>query len=178
MAAVRRHGTDVSIDQMAESAGVSKPVLYAEFGDKLGVVDAIARVTAGHVEATVVETLAESASFDLQASTGAIVGALVDLVEDEPQIYAFLVRSMRTGDRSFLDNALVRVVHEKAALLVHMAGAEIPADVLPVLTDGLFGFVFAAVESWIPHRGLSKARLVASLTSVIRAGLLEAASAH
>ena len=42
IAAIRRVGPDASVDEMAAEAGVCKPVLYAEFGDKYGIADAIA----------------------------------------------------------------------------------------------------------------------------------------
>ena len=44
MEALRTHGRDASLVEMASVAGVSKPVLYDEFGDKQGVADAIADV--------------------------------------------------------------------------------------------------------------------------------------
>lgn len=176
MDAVRRYGADASIDQMAEVAGVSKPVLYAEFGDKLGLVDAIALVLAERAEQTVITQLAADGSFDIEEAIGATVDALVTLTDDEPQLYAFLVRSVRTSDRGLLDNALVRVMHERASLLVGFIAPAIRPDELSILTDGVFGFVFAAVESWLRTRRPSKARLVGTLSAVIRAGLVEVAT--
>jgi len=176
MEAVRERGADVSIDEMAEVAGVSKPVLYAEFGDKLGVVDAIAVVLAEQVERTVVARLTAGGTFDIEGVIGAIVDALVTLIDDEPQLYAFLVRNIRMSDRGFLDNALVRVIHERASLIVGFVAPDVPRDELSILTDGVFGFVFGAVESWLTTRTPRKERLVRTLSSVIRAGLVEAAS--
>jgi AcrR family transcriptional regulator len=176
MAAIRLHGPDVSIDQMAEVAGVSKPVLYAEFGGKVGLVDAIAVVMAEQVEETVLARLTRAGSFDVDSAIGAIVDALVNLIDSEPQIYAFIVRSIRMGDRGLLDNALVRVIHERASLVIGLVATEIRSDELAILTDGVFGFVFGVVESWMQTRQPSKERLIATISSVIRAGLLEVAN--
>jgi AcrR family transcriptional regulator len=50
MDAVRAGGGDISVADIADSAEVSKPVLYAEFGDKNGIADAISVVLADIVE--------------------------------------------------------------------------------------------------------------------------------
>jgi AcrR family transcriptional regulator len=170
MDAIRSGGPDVSIDDLAAAAGVSKPVLYDEFGGKLGVADAIAVVLAEQVERDVLDELTRARTFDIEVAMGAIVGALVTLIDDEPQLYQFLVRSIRTSDRGFLDNALVRVIHERAALVMGLLGPSLHPDHLAVLTDGVFGFLFAAVESWQATRRLEKEELVRVLTGVIGGG--------
>ncbi len=178
MGAVRTYGPDVSIEDMADAAGVSKPVLYSEFGGKLGVVDAIALVLADGVERTVVASLAATGVVDADGVISAIVAALISLIEDEPQLYGFFVRSIRTSDRGFLDNALVRVIHERVALVVGYLAPELPKDELSILTDGVFGFVFAVVESWLPTKKPDRERLVRTISAIIRAGLMEAESVH
>lgn len=176
MDAVRRHGPDASIDQMAGAAGVSKPVLYAEFGDKFGVVDAMAVQLAAGVESTVVARLAAERTFGPDAAIEAVVEALIDLVDAEPQLYQYIVRNLRTSDRGLLDNALVRVIHDRAALIIGHLAAELRPEELRLLTDGVFGFVFAVIESWMATREFDKPRLVATITAVIQASLKEVAT--
>ena len=170
MAAIRARGAEVSIDDLAAAAGVSKPVLYDEFGGKLGVADAIAVVLAEQVERAVIADLAKAQTLDMSLAVQAVVDALVTLIVDEPQLYAFLVRSIRTSDRGFLDNALVRVIHERASLVMGLLAPGVPDAHLAVLTDGVFGFLFAAVESWQATRTLEKDELVRVLTGVISGG--------
>lgn len=174
--AVRRYGPDVTLDQMAELAEVSKPVLYAEFGDKNGVVDAMAVVLAGRIEETVVAKLAAARRFDVDFTIGAIIEALIDLIDNEPRLYAYIVRSLRMRDRGLLDNALVRVIHERAAFIIGHLAADLGPDELDMLADGVFGFVLGVVESWVSTRRPSKERLVAATTAAIRAGLEEVVS--
>ena len=50
MAAIRLHGSSVSVENIAAHAGVSKPVIYAEFGDKAGIADALALERAQQME--------------------------------------------------------------------------------------------------------------------------------
>ena len=173
MAAVRRHGPEASIDQMAEAAGVSKPVIYSEFGDKNGLVDAMAVVLAEGIEATVIERVTAAGTFEPDRIIGAIIEALINLIDAEPDLYAYIVRSLRMRDRGLLDNALVRVIHDRATVIVGRLADELGDGELEILTDGVFGFVFGVVESWVATRRPEKDQLVETMTAVIRAGLAE-----
>lgn len=115
MKAIRRHGPEASIDDIAADAGVSKPVLYGHFGDKLGLADAISVELAERATAITAAALADDERVDLRVAVVAIVEALVGLVEDEPALYGFLVRTIRSGERGFFDNALVEVIHDAPA---------------------------------------------------------------
>lgn len=170
MEAIRRQGPDLSIDDLAAAAGVSKPVLYDEFGGKLGIADAVAVVLAEQVEQQVLGALLGGGGFDIQIAVRAVVDGLVTLIDGEPELYAFIVRSIRTTDRGFLDNALVRVVHERASVLVGTIAPDVSAEQVDVLTDGVFGFLFGAVESWQATRQLDKDTLVDTLAVVIGEG--------
>lgn len=173
MDAVRRFGPEVSIDQIAEVADVSKPVFYAEFGDKTGLVDAMAVVLAAGVRRTVLERVAADGPAGPDRIIGAIIDALVNLIDDEPKLYAYIVRSLRMRDRGLLDNALVGVIHDRATLIMGGLVDDLPAEELGLLTDGVFGFVLAVVESWVATRRPAKARVVEMVTEVIVAGLAE-----
>jgi AcrR family transcriptional regulator len=170
MAAIRDHGPDLSIDDIAAAAGVSKPVLYDEFGGRLGIADAIAVVVAERIERQVVGDLASGPSFDLDAAVRAVIEGLVGFIDAEPALYVFLVRAIRNPERGFLDNALLAVIHDRAKLVVGFIAPLVPDAHLRILTDGLFGFVFASVESWQATKEPDKAELIDTLTRVIRTG--------
>ncbi len=170
METVRERGPDVSMDDLARGAGVSKPVLYSEFGDKRGVADAIAVTLAHSLEARAAADLAGEA-VAIPAVVRATVSALVELIDTEPELYSFIVRAIRTGDRGLLDNGLVRVIQERLAVLVGLLLPGLDPVRLRVLTDGLFGFGFAAVESWTSHRELSKDELIEALSVAVQGGI-------
>ena len=174
MDAVRLYGPEVSLDQMADLAEVSKPVLYAEFGDKTGIVDAIAVELAATVERRVIERVGRAGGLDVELTLSTIIDALIDLIDAEPHLYSYIVRSLRMRDRGLLDNALVRVIHDRAALIIGEMAAELRPDELHILADGVFSFLLGVVESWVATRKPEKERLVATMTAVIRAGLDEA----
>src|SRR5437016_10148188 len=102
MDAIREQGPDISIDELAAAAGVSKPVLYDEFGGKLGIADALAVVLAQNVERNVMKRLASGPTIDAETAVRLAITSLINLIVDEPNLYAFLVRSMRSTDRGFL----------------------------------------------------------------------------
>jgi AcrR family transcriptional regulator len=175
ISAIRAKGPDLSIDDMAAAAGVSKPVLYDEFGGRLGIADAIALVVAERLEGQVFAELAEEGGADLAVAIRAVIQALVDLVDGEPELYVFLVRAIRSPERGLLDNALLTVMHERSAQLVGFIAPGVPEAHLRVLTDGLFGFVLAAVESWHESGEPQKHELVDTLSGVIRTGFASVA---
>lgn len=80
-------------------------------------------------------------------------------------------RSLRSSDRGLLDNPLLRVVHVRGAVLVALVVPGLPDDHRAVLTDGLFGFVFTAIESWQSTGRPTKAELGEVLTTVIAASI-------
>ncbi len=170
MDAVRRRGADCSMDDMARTAGVSKPVLYSEFGDKHGVADAIAVTLAHRLETRAAADLAGQ-QLDIPSVVRATISALIDLIDTEPELHQFIVRSIRSGDRGLLDNALVRVIQERLTVLMGLLLPGPDQVRLRALADGLFGFGFAAVESWTSHRELTKEELIETLSTVIQGGI-------
>lgn len=169
METVRDRGPDVSMDDLARGAGVSKPVLYSEFGDRRGVADAIAVTLAHRLEARAAADLGGEVT--IPAVVRATISALIDLIDTEPDLYAFIVRSIRTGDRGLLDNGLVQVIQQRLTVLVGLLLPGLDPVRLRALTDGLFGFGFAAVESWTSHRELSKEELIEALSVVVQGGI-------
>ena len=175
MDAIRAGGPDLSMDDLAAAVGVSKPVLYDDIGDKLAIADAIASALADTLEQKVVAKLGSRDGLDFERIVHVTVDALVDLTCDEPHLYSFLARSMRSSDRGFLDNGLVQALHARAAVVTRLAYPPRDEVTLAVLTDGLFGFTFAAIESWQRAGAPNRGALVERLTAVIVDGFRAAA---
>jgi AcrR family transcriptional regulator len=170
MAAIRRHGASVSVDEIAAEAGVSKPVIYAEFGDKAGIADAIALERAELVERTLIEEMAAHHTLDAAIAVRIAVNALIGVVVDEPEIYAFIVRSVRAADSGLLDNALIRTLHSRVGILTTLLAPEADRNLLSAVTHGVFGFIFMAVESWQVTRAPSQEELVDTIVTLVQHG--------
>lgn len=158
------------MDDLARAAGVSKPVLYSAFGDKRGVADAIAVALAHRLERQAATELAGQ-PLGIPSVVRAAIGSLVDIIDSEPELYQFIVRSIRSGDRGLLDNALVQVIQDRMAVLMGLLLPGLDLVRLRALSDGLFGFGFAAVESWTSHRELSREELIEALSVVVQGGI-------
>jgi AcrR family transcriptional regulator len=174
MAAIRRHGPDASVDDMAAEAGVSKPVVHDEFGGKAGIGEAIALELARVGEERILAGIARTGALDPAAGSRIAVEAVIDIVTTEPEIYAYLVRTLRADDRGLLDNALVRALHDRAQNLMRLVAPNLHPDVLTVLAHGTFGFVFAAVESWQMTGRPSREVVVDALVEVLTTGIAAA----
>ncbi len=170
MAAVRLHGSSVSVENIATHAGVSKPVIYAEFGDKAGVADALALERAQQMERSLIAQLAESEPLDTATAVELGANALIGLLVDEPEVYGFIVRSMRASDRGVLDNPLVRTLHDRVQMLISLLAPDADKAMVSVVTDGMFGFIFAMVESWQVAREPSQEEVVRMIVELVQQG--------
>ena len=176
MAAIRRLGAEVSVEEMAAEAGVSKPVLHDEFGSKVGIAEAIALEVARRVENELIDKLAAEATIRAEVAVRTIIDSLMTLVIDEPEIYGFVVRTLRADDRGLLDNVLVGTLHERIRLLARLLAPEGDTEMIDVLTYGSFGLVFASVEAWLVTRRPDRDALLGSLVDVILYGLATASA--
>lgn len=170
MAAIRRVGPDVSVDELAAEAEVSKPVLYAEFGDKYGIGEAIAVELTQRSERRLIESLAGPGPLEVTKVLRLGVDEFIDIVSNDPEIYLFIVRSIRTNDRGLLDNALVRALLARFELVAGVLAPEADPALLRVVAHGTFGFMVASVESWRASQAPPREELVDSLVAVLAGG--------
>src|SRR6476646_1408422 len=89
MDAVRAHGPGVSVAQIAAAAGITKPVLYRHFVDRADLQRAVGQEAAALLLARLAPTLA--AVGDSRAAVRAIVDAFLGGIEDEPDLWRFVV---------------------------------------------------------------------------------------
>ncbi len=172
IAAIRLHGSSVSVENIAAHAGVSKPVIYAEFGDKAGIADALALERAQQMERTLIAQLADSEPLDTSMAVQLGARALIGLLVDEPEIYGFIVRSMRDSDRGVLDNPLVRTLHDRVGMLISLLAPDADKAMVSVVTHGMFGFIFAMVESWQVAQEPSEEEVVRMIVTLVEQGFI------
>ena len=170
IAAIRIHGSGVSVENIAAHAGVSKPVIYAEFGDKAGLADALALERAQQMERSLIAGLAAGEPLDTTVAVQLGASALIGLVVDEPEIYGFIQRSMRASDRGVLDNPLVRTLHDRVEMLISLMAPDADKAMVSVMTDGMFGFIFAMVESWQVAQEPTKEEVVGVIVRLVQQG--------
>ncbi len=157
------------------AAGVSKPVLYAEFGDKHGIAEAVADAIGETVERRLRGQVRPAPEREAAEVLPELIDSIVELVENDPDLYTFFVHSIRASDRGVIDNPLVRVVHRRMSPFVEALEPTLPAEDREVLTYGAFGFVFASVDTWRVTQQPPRERFVHVIATALRAGLRAAA---
>jgi len=170
-AAVRRHGPDVSVDQVAAEAGISKPVLYSEFGDKYGIADAMAVRLVETGERVLMDELAERGDIELERALRLAVEAFFEIVTADPKVYAFIFRSIRGSDKGMLDNALMRSLQSRFEAVAAVLAPGASPEGLRLMAHGTFGFLLAAIESWDATRTPPREEAIDAIVTVLASGL-------
>ena len=192
--AIRARGAGVGMDDIAASAGTSKTVFYRHFTDRAGLYSAVAE----RVNRLILRDITVAVG-DLRAFTGdrsqrsteprALLGAAVDaylsLVENDPEVYRFLVAaplvppSERT-ETIDLASTVSRAMGVQIGALIDAALASAGRGTGPAATWGhaVVGMVRAAGDEWLRSgaaaSGTSRETLNEHLTELIWGGLSSA----
>ncbi|MFI7071085.1 TetR family transcriptional regulator [Micromonospora sediminicola] len=170
--ALLRHGPGVDMDQVASTAGVSKPVLYRYFADKAQLWLAVGEVVAARVVdaiAPAVEQVREE-----RALVEATIDAYLSVIESEPTLYRFLVhesglpglQQVVSGTSRQVATGLARVIGDRLRALGLDAGPAEP------WAYGLVGFVQAVGDWWTTHgQPIRRAALTDYLTTLLWSGI-------
>jgi AcrR family transcriptional regulator len=87
---IQRRGTDVSMDEIASQAGITKPVLYRHFGDKDGLLEALTQRYVDELTNVMRPAAQVAEPRDRLAAT---IDAYLSYVELEPERYRFLLEA-------------------------------------------------------------------------------------
>jgi len=172
-AVVREQGPRASMDAMAAAGGVTKPILYRHFGDRQGLVSAIGERFQRQLD----EAIRAALETFGQAEEGAVLRAAIDaylrLVEQETQLYRFLVQQdARSGNET--TSAFVAQVSERVAGVLATGLRTTGRDPAPaeLWAVGIVGMVHAAGDWWAERRGsMSRADVVDGLAGLLWHGL-------
>ncbi|MBR7742406.1 TetR/AcrR family transcriptional regulator [Phycicoccus sp. BSK3Z-2] len=183
VAAVRTHGAGVGMDGIAASAGTSKTVFYRHFTDRAG----LYRGVAERVDGTIIRGITRAAGAGPASGRGdarrvvrAVIGAYLHLVEDDPEVYRFIVNApiLPPGERPDGDVAAgmtTRIAEHVATILGEgLDGSDDPATTR-LWGVALVGMVRAAADAWLAEGGAVDGRsaddLADDLTALAWGGL-------
>lgn len=158
---------EVSIDAIAQEAGVSKGLLYHYFGGKRAYYLASIEHAAGGLLASldaVPDTLIGP------ARALAMITAYVDFVEHHGEAYGTLL-SGGVGSDPEVGDLLERSRQEVAARILQGVGLEAPRPVFELAVRHYIGGVEAIVLDWDVRRQLPRAVLLQFLVEQVRATL-------
>lgn len=164
VAAIDLHGPSASIAQVAESAGVSKPVLYRYFSDKDDLYRAVGLWGANQVVDAVVPTLLGDRPLRQRVERACTL--YLSLISRHPNVFFLLVEHPTNQDpfadgKEMVATAFARTLHDGlTALGVDASGAEPWAY-------GVVGLGLSTGEWWLRRRTMSRAAVSRHLSSFI-----------
>jgi len=172
MAAVRRHGPGVSVAEIAAAAGITKPVLYRYFADRADLQHAVGQEAAAMLMARIAPTLMTEG--DPREVVRAIINAFLGAIEDEPELWRFVVHHPveRTPGAEIVDDARDEIARMLTGVLTEQqraAGRDTGGTA--VWAQGLVGMVQSAGDWWLERRPMSRSALTDHLTAIIWGGL-------
>jgi AcrR family transcriptional regulator len=167
---VARGGSEMSMDEVAAEAGITKPVLYRHFGDKDGLYEALAQRYADELTREL-EPAAEVS--EARPRLAASIGAYLSYVDREPERYRFL---LATGERAGTAHVLAEFRRRDVARCAFAAAenlrrAGLDPEVGELWAHHVSGTVRTAGVWWLETRSLPKEQLVEYLTGLLWEGV-------
>lgn len=169
--AIRRVGPGASMDDIAAEAGLSKPILYAHFGDKAGLATALAdRYLSALIPPVLASFTGTAAPKDMVRGA---IDVFIEFVERDPHVYRFLVRGVPADQRSFIEQRVVAEFGLRIAQVLRSAMRTAGADSGPaeLWAFSILGTVLAGAEWWLARPSMSRADLVDYLAEFVWGGL-------
>src|SRR3954452_11854905 len=171
---VQREGSAASMNLIAAEAGITKPILYRHFGDKVGLYRALAD---RHIDQLLDRLRAALATRGgLETRTRATVDAYLAAVEEQPQVYRFLVEraAVEEPDVRGQVQGFVRRFGEELALGIasepQLQGVEHTRAL--VWAHAIAGMVQATGDWWLDHPDVPRAVVVDQLTALLWRGFV------
>ncbi|HEV7826992.1 MAG TPA: TetR/AcrR family transcriptional regulator [Mycobacteriales bacterium] len=170
--AIRAHGDDVSLDDIAAEAGVSKSVLYRHFHDKADVFRAVLDRVASDLFLPRVATalLIQQDDEDLLR---AAISSYIGLVVEEPTLYRFVFTHNALGRKgdfvATMEDAIAQALSALMADRLRRTGAD--SGGAEPWAYGVVGMVQLASHRWVDHPTMSAEALVDYLCALAWQGL-------
>ena len=167
-----RNYDEISIDDIAREASISKGLLYHYFGSKRGFYVATVR----HAAQGLLEQLLPDSSLPPGERLASGLAAYLAFVEAHAPAYVALMRSGIGSDPEVLEivettrSAIVHRIQEEGLGLVE------PRPVFRVAVKSFIGAVEAAALDWLDRRDVPSEVLVALLSKMLVHGLTVAAA--
>jgi AcrR family transcriptional regulator len=169
---VQREGSAASMNVIAAEAGITKPILYRHFGDKGGLYRALAE---RHIDTLLARLRAALLTRGgLRARTHATVDAYLAAVEEQPQVYRFLVQRAAVEEPDVRGQVVGFVRRFGDELAMGIASEPELAGVDPqravVWAQAIAGMVQGVGDWWLDHPEVSRATVVDEVAALIWEG--------
>src|SRR4051794_37120379 len=175
---VLRDGPQASMNAIAAAAGITKPILYRHFGDKGGLYAALATRHTDRLLAVLQDALATKGT--PRERVARTVEAYLQAIEDEPQVYRFLVHSDEIAQTAAVAGQVQSFLARLSELLATGIATELgmPRGALraEVWARAIVGMVQRVGDWWIDTGSPQRAQVVAELTDLLWGAYADAAA--
>jgi AcrR family transcriptional regulator len=160
---------EISMRQIAQAAGVSKPLLYHYFPSKIELFKAAVAEAAVELEQIIRPAGGGSAPEQLMA----ILDGYLAWIDGHARTWTKLMQSAATlpEAREIVEGFRAHTMH---MVLRELTGASAPPPALRTAVAGWLGYMDAAILDWIAHRDLAREQLRNLLVGAFGAALLTA----
>lgn len=157
------------MDAMAAEAGITKPILYRYFGDRDGLITAVADCFADELLARLEKIILSDEPPGVR--TRQAIDCYVAFIEEDPALYGFFSHHAAVGGP-----AVRSVVDRVAAALARAVGeglreARVDSGPAETWAYGIVGMVHMAGAHWAAHPTIPRHRLIDYLTNLTRFGV-------
>src|SRR3954454_8736914 len=169
---VRRDGSAATMNLIAAEAGITKPILYRHFGDKGGLYRALAD---RHIE-QLLDRLRTAllTRGGLRARTRATVDAYLASVEEQPQVYRFLMQRAAVEEPDVRGQVAGSSLPFGEAMATGMGNEPerggVDAGRALVWAHGIAGMVQATGDWWLDHPEVRRQTVVDELVGLLWRG--------
>ena len=156
-----------SLEEIAERAGVSRPILYSHFGDKQGLFEAVVGMQIARVESVVIEALALPGEPRELVERG--MRAFFTYVREHPDGHAVLTRDAPvhlsdSGLGVMLDGMTSKITQVIESQIVALESDPAPA---PIYANALIGIGVHVGRWWRDHPDVPLGDVTAQTTEMI-----------
>ena len=166
------HGFDAAtLEQIAEQAGISRPILYSHFGDKQGLFEAVVEQEASRLKAVVMQSLIEPGESH-QLLERSLCAFFTDM-HDNPAGHVVLTRDAPLGlTNSGLDQMLAGLGEQITAVIITSSDPSATKDQTPapVFAHALIGACFHIGRWWRDHPEVPLDQVVSTATALFWTG--------
>lgn len=159
-----------SVEEIAERAGVSKPVVYQHFGGKEGLYAVVVDREVQHLTASIASAF--DARHPRQVAESAAQGFL-GYIEDHEDGFRVLVRDAPSGltGGSFASVIADVATRAERLLIEEFDDRGFDEDAAPMYAQMLVGAVALVGEWWLEHRTLPREQVAAHVVNLLWNGL-------
>jgi AcrR family transcriptional regulator len=174
IAVVRRDGPGASMQDIAREAGITKPIVYRAFGDREGLIQAIADRFATELAETLRAEMQQPGRSYRDAVAGTI-GAYLAFIERDPAIVRFLVnRDLGKPDATAASTP--KLISNVAQLVAQSIGEQLrdlglDAGAAEPWAYAIVGAVHLAGDWWLEREIMPREHLVEYLTKLVWDGM-------